>query len=77
MRFSLKRLFLWIGVAACVFMIAGARYRSFAWDDQQLTYYQQVAFSLWCGVIVTTLPLLVGWLVVRTWRHVMQQSDDQ
>ncbi|MDZ4782441.1 MAG: hypothetical protein SGJ19_19520, partial [Planctomycetia bacterium] len=71
-----ERIFIGVGIAACVFTIAGARFRSFQRNDLELTHYQQVAFSLWCGAIVTTLLLLLCWLSARTWKHVMQQSSD-
>ena len=78
MRFSLKRIFFWTGYAAVVSSVAAARFHSAAWDpiaqwdSVRLTYVEPSLMSrliscLLSGVLVTALPTLLLWLVVRTY----------
>lgn len=78
MRFSLKRIFFWTGYAAVVSSVAAARFHSAAWDrliqwdSAGLTHREpsliaKLASSVISGVLVTALPTLLLWLVVRTY----------
>ncbi len=68
MVFSLKHLFLFVTFAAVTSAVAAWRYNSVPWADYDVSPAFRIFSSLICGLMVTILPILIVWLLFRTWQ---------